>query len=89
MFGLGRYTQNLFYIEDSIYNHVLFLWIKGCRLFRNCMNNVTNNKSFGSGLTGINEVRKRIDYILDNIFFFLQISYLRIEDFKGYENMTC
>ena len=34
------------------------------------MSDATNNRSFGSGLTAINEVHKRIDYILDEIFVF-------------------
>ena len=34
------------------------------------MSAATDNKSFGSGLTSINEVRKRIDYIADDIFIF-------------------
>ena len=34
------------------------------------MNDVTDNRSFDLGLTAINEVCKRIDYILDDIFFF-------------------
>ena len=33
------------------------------------MNDVTDNRSFDLGLTAINEVCKRIDYILDDIFF--------------------
>ena len=53
------------------------------------MNNETNNKSFGSGLKGINEVRKRIDYIVADIFVFFQRPDLRIEALTGYENMTC
>ena len=34
------------------------------------MGDATNNKSFGSVLTAINEVRKRKDFILDDIFVF-------------------
>ena len=30
----------------------------------------THNKSFGLGLTAINEVPKRIDYILDEMYFY-------------------
>ena len=52
------------------------------------MSNATNNKSFGLGLTANNEVHKYIDYILDNIFVFFHRSYLRIDAFTGYENMT-
>ena len=32
------------------------------------MSNGTNDNSFGSGLKAINEDRKPIDYILDNIY---------------------
>ena len=35
------------------------------------MSDATNNKSFGLGLTDINEVRKRIDYIVEDIYFFI------------------
>ena len=35
------------------------------------MSDVNNNKSFGSGLTAINEVSKHIDYIFEDIFVFL------------------
>ena len=35
------------------------------------MSDATHNKSFGSGLTAIIDVRKRINYILDNIFVFV------------------
>ena len=34
------------------------------------MIDATNNKSFGLGLTAINDVRKRIDYAFDDIFVF-------------------
>ena len=61
MLGLGKYSQNWFYIEYYIY---------ACQLFRNCTSDATNNKSFGSELTAINEVRKRIDYTLNDIFVF-------------------
>ena len=70
MLGLVKYAQSSFYIEYSIYTHKLVLWIKGCQWFRNCMGDATNNKSFGSVLTAINEVRKRKDFILDDIFVF-------------------
>ena len=53
------------------------------------MNNETNNKSFGSGLKGIIEVRKRIDYIVADIFVLFRRPDLRIEALTGYENMTC
>ena len=53
------------------------------------MSDVTNNKSFGSRLTAINEVCKRIDYILDHVFIFFYQSELRTEALTGYENMAC
>ena len=34
------------------------------------MSDATNNESFGSGLIDINEVRKHIYYILDEIYIF-------------------
>ena len=34
------------------------------------MRDAAYNKSFGSGLIPINEVPKRIDYILDDVFVF-------------------
>ena len=44
---------------------------KGLPIFRNRMSNATDNKSFGSGLTAINEVSKRIAYITyDKMFSF-------------------
>ena len=70
MFGIGEYAENWFYTEYSMYTPVLSLWIKGCQLFRNYMWDATHNKSFGSVLKAINEVRKRIYYVLDNIFVF-------------------
>ena len=48
------------------------------------MSNATNNKAFGLGLTSINEVRKRIYYIVDERFVFFYRSDLRIEDMTGY-----
>ena len=47
------------------------------------MSDATSNNSFGLGLTAINEVQKRIDYILDNIFDLFYQSYLRIEYLTG------
>ena len=44
---------------------------KGISIFRNCVSVVTDNKSFGSVLTKINEVRKGLDYMLNIIFAFL------------------
>ena len=52
------------------------------------MRNVTNNKSFGSGLTYMNEARKSIDYTLDGIFDFFEQSDLCINYLTGYKNMT-
>ena len=52
------------------------------------MSDVTNNKTFGSGLTAITEVRKPIDCILDNIFVSFYLSDLCIEYLTGYGNMT-
>ena len=51
---------------------------------------MTHNKSFGSELTAINELHRRIYYILDEIFilFYQCLSDLRIEALAGYENMT-
>ena len=71
MLGIGKYAQGLFYIEYSIYTPVLSLWIKGCHLFRNCLWDATHNESFGLGLTALNEVRKHIHYILDNIYIYI------------------
>ena len=52
------------------------------------MSDATNNKSFGLVSTDINEVRKRIDYILDDKFVFFYQSDLRIEALTRYVNMT-
>ena len=49
---------------------------------------MTHNKSFGSRLKTINELRKHIYYILDNIFVFFYQSKLRIEPLTGYKIMT-
>ena len=42
----------------------------------------THNKSFGFVLTAIHEVRKRIDYINDNIFisFYQRLYYVVVYD---------
>ena len=53
------------------------------------MIDATDNKSFGLGLTAINEVRKRIDYILDDIFVFFYQSDLSIGALIRYKNLTC
>ena len=63
MLGLGEYAKSWFYIEYSIFTQKLVLWIKGCQLFRKCMSDATDNKSFGPVLTAINEVRKQIVYM--------------------------
>ena len=68
--GLGKYAPNRFYIEYSIYTHTLTLWIKGSQFFRNCMCDAIHNKSFGSGLTAMKEVHRRICFILDDIFLY-------------------
>ena len=52
------------------------------------MSDAANNKSFGSGLTAINEVRKRIYYMLDDIFVLLCQSGLCIEALTGHKIMT-
>ena len=52
------------------------------------MFDMTYNKSFGSGLTAFNEVRKRIDYNLDELFVFFYRSVLRKEALTWYKNMT-
>ena len=57
-------------MEYSLYTHILFLWRKGFQLLRKCTINATDNKSFGSVLTAINEVRKHIYYKVANIFVF-------------------
>ena len=72
MLGLGKYFQSWFYKQYLTYTNILVLWIKGCQLFRNCVCDATHKKSFGLGLTGINEVRKRTDDILDDIFVFFK-----------------
>ena len=45
------------------------LGIKGCQLIRNYMRDATHHKPFGLGLTAVNEVRRRIVFIFDNIMF--------------------
>ena len=52
------------------------------------MIDTTHNKSFDSGLTPINEVRKRIDYIHNDIFVFFCRQNGRIEALTGYKNIT-
>ena len=74
MLGIGKYAQIILYIEYAIYTCILILWIKGCQLFRKYLSDAANNKFFGSWLTDINEVRKRIDYILDVVFFLFRQS---------------
>ena len=50
----------------------------------------THKKEFGLRLKAINEVRKSIDYILDDkyCFFYRCLSDLCIEALTGYVNMT-
>ena len=43
MLGLVKFSQSGFYIEYSIYTHILVLRIKACQLFRNCMSDATDN----------------------------------------------
>ena len=52
------------------------------------MSYATGNNSFGWGLTSINKVCKKIDYIIEGIFVFFYQSDLSIEDLIRYENMT-
>ena len=54
------------------------------------MCDATYNNSFGLGLTDINEVHRRIDYILNYIFVFFCrfLSDLCVEAFKVCANMT-
>ena len=42
-----------------------------CQLFKNCMRDATNNKSFCLGLKAINEVHDCIVYMTYDIYFFL------------------
>ena len=58
-----------------MYRKILILWIKGCQFFRNHMCDATNHKSYGSGLTAVTEVHKRIVYILNNIIVFNWLLY--------------
>ena len=51
------------------------------------MRDATDNKLFGSGLTGIDEVCKHIDYIIDDILVLFYKYDLRIESFIRYKNM--
>ena len=88
MLGIDIYAQSLFYLEYSIYTPAWSLWIKGCQLFRNWMWDAAQNKSIGLELRAINEVRKRIYYILDDIFLILYQSDLRIDALAGHENIT-
>ena len=88
LFRIGKYDQSWFYIEYSIYTHVLVLYIEGCEFFRKCMSDATNNNSFGSVLTATNDVGKCIYYIIDGIYFFFYQSYLIIEALTVYKNIT-
>ena len=49
---------------------------------------MTHNKSFVSSLTVINNVRKRIEYMLEDIFVSFFWSDLHIESLIGYKNIT-
>ena len=66
MSELGKEDESWFYIKYSIYNHELNLWIKGCQLFRNCMWDVTNQRSCSTVLTYINDVGSHVLYIVDD-----------------------
>ena len=50
-------------------SHISMLWMKGCQLFWKFVCDVTNHKSFGLGLTPVDEIRK-------DIVFYLTIKYL-------------
>ena len=52
------------------------------------MSDATGNKLYVLGLTAINEVRKRIDCILDHIYIFFYQSDFCVEALTGYKNMT-
>ena len=54
-----------------MYTHILVLLIKGCQLLRNFICNVTQCNPFGLVLTYVNEFRRCIVFILDDIMFFL------------------
>ena len=67
-------VQNRLELGLQLPTHTLILLMKCCQFFRNYMCNVTHHNPFGSGLTSVNEVCKRIFYIFDDIYFsFIQI----------------
>ena len=68
MLELSEESKSLFYIKYLLYTHVLVLWIKGCKLFKNFICGVTKNKSFGWVIIAVNEICRLIIYILDKIF---------------------
>ena len=56
-------------------------------MFRNCMSDGTNNKSFGSRLKAIDEVRTRIVYMTyDIIVRYIVYDFLILEIFHIMEN---
>ena len=59
------------------------------KYIRNCTCDATHDRSFSLGLTTVKEVRKHMDYIIDDIFILFYRSDLRIEALTGYINMTC
>ena len=52
------------------------------------MSDETNNKSFCLVLKAINEVSKRTDNTLEDIFIYFHWSVLSVEALIGYNNMT-
>ena len=54
--------------------NIYILRIGGCQLFRNFMCNATFiQKPFGSGLTGVNGVRRRLVLIQDDIIIYIRV----------------
>ena len=51
------------------------------------MSDATKNKALGLGINAINDVRKRIDCIIDDKYIFFYQSDLCIEALTGYVNM--
>ena len=50
-----------------MYTHELILCINSWKLFRKIICDMMHHKSYDSGITAINEVRKRIVYKIVNI----------------------
>ena len=76
----GRYRGG----EVSLFQHHCI------QFFINCMCDATHNKSFGLVSTAINEVRKRIYSIPDDIFgfFYQYLSDFYIEALTRYKKLT-